>query len=84
MFDTFFMARKRRKAPKILLEGPKYVETYVATCKALKVHKIENFSLAFFALSEPIWVCELKTGENNRIFYRLTPDLDGLWFLAAY
>ncbi len=43
----------------------------------LKVPKRENFSLAFFALSEPIWVCELGTGEINRIFYRLTPDLDG-------
>ena len=50
----------------------------------LKVPKRENFSLAFFALSEPIWVCELGTGEKNRIFYRLTPDFDGFWFFAAY
>ncbi len=45
----------------------------------LKVPKLENFSLEFFALSEPIWVCE-----SNRIFYRLTPDFDGFWFFAAY
>jgi hypothetical protein len=50
----------------------------------LKVPKRENFSLAFFALSEPIWVCELGTGEKNQIFYRLTPDFDGFWFFAAY
>ncbi len=50
----------------------------------LKVPKRENFSLEFFALSEPIWVCELGTREKNRIFYRLTPDFDGFWFFAAY
>jgi hypothetical protein len=50
----------------------------------LKVPKRENFSLAFFALCEPIWVCELGTGEKNRIFYRLTPDFVGFWFFAAY
>ncbi len=32
----------------------------------LKVPKRENFSLAFFALSEPIWVCDLGTGEKNQ------------------
>ncbi len=50
----------------------------------LKVPKHENFSLAFFALSEPIWVCDLGTGEKNRIFYQLTPDFDGFRFFAAY
>ncbi len=49
----------------------------------LKVPKRENFSLAFFALNEPIWVCDLGTGEKNRIFYQLTPDFDGVWFFAA-
>ncbi len=39
----------------------------------LKVPKCENFSLAFFALSEPIWVCELGTGEKNRIFLLIDP-----------
>jgi hypothetical protein len=34
----------------------------------LKVPKRENFSLDFFALSEPIWVCELGTGEKNQYF----------------
>ena len=50
----------------------------------LKVPKRENFSLAFFALSEPIWVCDLGTGEKNRIFYQLTPDFDSFWFFAAH
>ncbi len=50
----------------------------------LKVPKRENFSLSIFALSEPIWVCDLGTGEKNRIFYQLTPDFDGFWFFAAY
>jgi hypothetical protein len=47
----------------------------------LKVPKRENFSLVFFALSEPIWVCDLGTGEKNQVFYQLTPDCDGFWFL---
>jgi len=50
----------------------------------LKVPKRENFSIAFFALSEPIWVCDLGSGEKNRIFYQITPDFEGLWFFAAY
>jgi hypothetical protein len=48
------------------------------------VPKRENFSLAFFALSEPIWVCDLGTAEKNRIFYQLTPDFDSFWFFAAH
>ncbi len=48
---------------------------------SLKVPKRENFSLVFFELSEPIWVCELGTAEKNRIFYRLTPGFDGFWYL---
>jgi hypothetical protein len=50
---------------------------------SIKGAKREKFSLAFFALSEPIWVCDLGTGEKNRIFYQLTPDFDGFWFFAA-
>jgi hypothetical protein len=50
----------------------------------LKVPKRENFSLAFFALNEPIWICDLRTGEKNRIFCQLTPDFDGFWFFAAH
>ncbi len=50
----------------------------------LKVPKRENFSLAFFALSEPIWACDLGTGEKNRIFYQVTPDFNGFWSFAAY
>jgi hypothetical protein len=50
----------------------------------LKVPKRENFSLAFFALSEPTWVCDLGSGKKNRIFYQMIPDFEGLWFFAAY
>jgi hypothetical protein len=39
----------------------------------LKVPKRENFSLAFFALSEPISVCELGTDEKSRIFLSIDP-----------
>ena len=52
--------------------------------QGLKVPKRENFSLAFFALSEPIWVCDLGSGEKNRFFYQMIPDLESLWFFAAY
>jgi hypothetical protein len=33
-----------------------------------KVPKHENFSLAFFALSEPIWVGDLGTEPKNPFF----------------
>jgi hypothetical protein len=49
----------------------------------LKVPKLENFSLAFFALSEPIWVCDLGTGKKNQLFYQLTPDFDSFWFFEC-
>jgi hypothetical protein len=45
------------------------------------VPKCEKFSLAFFALGEPIWVCDLGTGKKIEFFYQLTPDFDGFWFL---
>ncbi len=44
---------------------------------SLKVSKRENFSLAFFALSEPTWACDLGSGEKNRIFYQMIPDFEG-------
>ncbi len=50
----------------------------------LKVPKRENFSLAFFAQSEPSWVCDLGSGEKNRIFYQMTPVFDGFWFFVEY
>jgi hypothetical protein len=66
-----------------------YVQPPIDQCLKFKNHcslvpKRENFSLAFFALSEPIWVCDLETREKNRFFYQLTPDFDGFWFFAAY
>jgi hypothetical protein len=50
----------------------------------LKVPKHENFSIAFFALSEAIWVCDVGTAKKIEFFYRLTPDFDGFGFFAAY
>jgi hypothetical protein len=50
----------------------------------LKVPKRENFSIAFFALREPIWMCDIGTAEKIEFFYQLTPDFDGFWFFAAY
>jgi hypothetical protein len=47
----------------------------------LKVPKRENFSLTFFALSEPIWVCDWETGEKVDFFYQLTPDFEGFGYL---
>jgi hypothetical protein len=49
-----------------------------------KVPKHENFSIAFFALSEPIWVCDVGTAKEIEFLYRLTPDFDGFGFFAAY
>ncbi len=46
--------------------------------------KHENFSIAFFALSEPIWVCDVGTAKKIEFFYRLTPDFDGFGVFAAY
>jgi hypothetical protein len=33
------------------------------------VPKHENFSIAFFARSEPIWVCDLGTAKNIGFFF---------------
>ncbi len=62
----------------IIFTIPTYLgyEIRISKFSYLKVPKRENFSLAFFALSEPIWVCDLGTG-------KLTPDFDGFWFFAA-
>ncbi len=49
----------------------------------LKVPKRENFSLSFFAQSEPTWVCDLGSGGKNRIYYQMTPVFDGFLFFAA-
>jgi hypothetical protein len=50
----------------------------------LKVPKRENFSIAFFAQSEPIWICDVGTSKKIEFFSQLTPDFDGFWFFAAY
>jgi hypothetical protein len=51
---------------------------------ALKVPMRENFSVAFFTLSEPIWVGDLGTEPKNPFFYHLTSDFERFWFFAAY
>ncbi len=53
-------------------------------CKMLKVPKRENFSIAFFAQSEPIWICDVETSKKIEFFSQLTPDFDGFWFFAAH
>jgi hypothetical protein len=56
----------------------------LGTASFLKVPKRENFLLAFFALSEPIWACDVRTAEKIKKFYQLTADFDVFWFFAAY
>ncbi len=41
--------------------------------RTLKVLKRENFSLAFFAQTKPIWVCDLENKIIKNFFGRLTP-----------
>jgi hypothetical protein len=65
-------------------DGAKYDDSKTTWVSSLKVPKRENFLLAFFALSEPIWVCDLGSGEKNRFFYQMIPYVEGLWFFAAY
>jgi hypothetical protein len=62
--------------------APEFLD--VIGTKVLKVPKRENFSLAFFTLGEPTWVCDLGSGKKSRIFYQMIPDFEGLWFFAAY
>jgi hypothetical protein len=49
----------------------------------LKVPKRENFLLAFFALSEPIWEEDLGT-KKKKFCLHLTSDFDRFWFFDAY
>jgi hypothetical protein len=44
----------------------------------------ENFSLAFFTLSEPVWPGDLGTEQKNQFFYHLTPDFERFLFFAAH
>ncbi len=68
----------------VAIKQSKLVKSFTLKMTNLKVPKRENFSLAFFALSEPTWVCDLGSGKKNRIFYQMIPDFKGLWFFAAY
>ncbi len=54
----WFRGRERlEEVPENVNKGRQSVESAIRGCKRiLKVPKHENFSLAFFALSEPIWV----------------------------
>jgi hypothetical protein len=53
------------------------------TDEILKVPKRENFSLAFFTLSESIWEGDLGTAKKIRFFITLPHDFDGFQFFAA-
>ena len=48
-----------------------YSVIYV-NCNFLKVPKRENFSIAFFAQSEPIWICDVGTSKKIEFFSQLT------------
>jgi hypothetical protein len=50
----------------------------------LQVPKCENFSLAFFTLSEPICVADLRIEPKNPFFYHLTPDFECFWFFLPH
>ncbi len=47
----------------------------------LEVPKRENFSFAFFALSEPIWVCDLGSGKKIKFFIKRSLILKVYGFL---
>ncbi len=51
----------------------------VAT-NSLKVPKRENFSIAFFAQSEPIWICDIGTSKKIEFFFSINPWFR--WFLV--
>ncbi len=51
---------------------------------SVKGAQASEFFLRVFALSEPIWVCDIETGPKNPFFYHLTPHSERFWFFAAY
>jgi hypothetical protein len=60
------------------------MHTQVFLALSLKVPKRENFSLAFFTLSEPIWVCDLGTGTKIDVFINWPLISKVFWLFAAY
>ncbi len=54
--------------PSIIMQKSKKNFDFYCSAVTSKVPKRENFSLSFFALSEPIWVCDLGTGEKIEFF----------------
>jgi hypothetical protein len=61
-----FLLLLKLKFPDVV--GP----TAVTGFPTLKVPKRENFSLAFFTLSEPIWLVDLGTAKKFA-FYHVIP-----------
>jgi hypothetical protein len=61
-----------------------YCPSLLSQVAGLKVPKRENFLLAFFAQTKPIWVCDLENKKIKTFFLRLTPYFDSFWFFAAY
>ncbi len=45
----------------------------------LKVPKRENFLLAFFAQTKPIWVCDLENKKIKKIFFVFDPLIRWFW-----
>ncbi len=67
-----------------LLTNPRVIKATTPFHIHLKVPKRENFSIASFAQSEPIWICDVGTSKKIEFFSQLTPDFDGFWFFAVY
>ncbi len=65
----------------LLLTNVMRIYTFVRP-SPLKVPKCENFSIAFFAQSEPIWICDVGTSKKIEFFSQLTPDFDGFLVLC--
>ncbi len=82
--NTKCVTINRSQPPASLSKAKGATSMFLLSYIFLKVPKRENFSLAFFALSEPTWVCDLGSGKKSRIFYQMIPDFEGLWFFAAY
>ncbi len=59
-----------------------FMKTLTFKREWLKVPQRENFLLAFFAQTKPIWVCDLEIKKKKCL--RLTPDFDSFCFFAEY
>ncbi len=66
--QQFFLHSQIRRPQERLNDekNPRFRKSHIWA--PLKVPKHENFSIAFFALSEPIWVCDVGTAKKIDFF----------------